>query len=340
MASVAGGTLAFRRSEPPPFWSTRGAANYLDSRTLAWARGGGAMERGTFCISCHTGLPFALARPELQVQPSATERQLLTSVEARVRLWPNVQPYLGDTGGGPPTEAVLNALVLAGEDARAGHLSPLTRRALQIMWSLQSTDGSWRWINAGNEPWEAPDSIYWGATLAAVATGMAPDGYRHEAQIQTSLKRLETYLRTSDQGGLMLGRLSLALADAKLPGLIGADQKTRILNNLKAMQHADGGWNVAGFIPSSWKRHDGGPQPTQSDGYATGLAAYTMEQCGDRSPGLSRALTWLSRNQDAATGAWPTLSPNSKKDPASDSGKFMTDAATAYASLALVGAAR
>jgi squalene-hopene/tetraprenyl-beta-curcumene cyclase len=40
-------------------------------------------------------------------------------------------------------------------------------------------------------------------------------------------------------------------------------------------------------------------------------------------------------NQDAATGAWLASSWNKKRDPASDVGKFMTDAGTAFAVLAL-----
>src|ERR1700678_3341498 len=46
-------------------WDTAGAVGYLDVRTKAWMRGG-AMDRGTFCISCHTAMPYALARPAVR----------------------------------------------------------------------------------------------------------------------------------------------------------------------------------------------------------------------------------------------------------------------------------
>ena len=50
---------------------------------------------------------------------------------------------------------------------------------------------------------------------------------------------------------------------------------------------------------------------------------------------VSRGLSWLAAHQDATTGMWWTASLNKQRDPATDPGKFMSDAATAYAALAL-----
>ena len=52
-------------------------------------------------------------------------------------------------------------------------------------------------------------------------------------------------------------------------------------------------------------------------------------------PQVRRALDWLVAHQDATVGNWFTASLNKQRDPATDAGKFMTDAATAYATLAL-----
>ena len=86
-----------------------------------------------------------------------------------------------------------------------------------------------------------------------------------------------------------------------------------------------------------------GRQPTAapdpaSDGSATGLVALVLQRAGvpRSNPQLSRALDWLTQHQDGTTGQWPASSLNKKRDPASDVGKFMSDAATAYAVMALV----
>ena len=46
------------------------------------------------------------------------------------------------------------------------------------MWALQQVKGdnagSWPWLQFNQEPWEANDSGYYGAALAAMAVGIAP----------------------------------------------------------------------------------------------------------------------------------------------------------------------
>jgi hypothetical protein len=71
-----------------------------------------------------------------------------------------------------------------------------------------------------------------------------------------------------------------------------------------------------------------------SDGYATGLATLALLST-DAHDSAQRGLAWLARHQESTTGSWPARSLNAKRDPASDPAKFMTDAATAFAMLAL-----
>src|SRR5215831_19084727 len=47
-------------------WDPKAAAAYLDRRMEWWSGWkGSARDHGTFCFSCHTAVPYALARPAL-----------------------------------------------------------------------------------------------------------------------------------------------------------------------------------------------------------------------------------------------------------------------------------
>ena len=79
---AAGVTHAASEPDARPF-NARAAAAYLDARAESWSTWSNAQrDRGTFCMSCHTTLPYALARPELrgrigETQPSAAEEKIL-----------------------------------------------------------------------------------------------------------------------------------------------------------------------------------------------------------------------------------------------------------------------
>ena len=106
-----------------------------------------ARDHETFCVSCHTVAPYAMARPALRAAlaeqaPSPIERKLLDNVTKRVRMWKEVEPFYPDETRGVPktaesrgTESILNALILASYDAPAGKLSPDARLALDNMWA-------------------------------------------------------------------------------------------------------------------------------------------------------------------------------------------------------------
>ncbi len=178
--------------EPGPTqFDAKAAAAYLDARAESWTTWSNAQrDRGTFCISCHTTLPYALSPARTagaaRREPTVTaEAKILDNLLTRARNWREIEPFYPDqTRGIPKTsesraiEAVMNALVLSRRDARAGHLSEDTRTAFDVMWSLQMktgpNNGAWTWLNFNYEPWESPNSPYFGASLAAIAVGSAP----------------------------------------------------------------------------------------------------------------------------------------------------------------------
>jgi len=344
-------------------WVPKTAAQYLDYRASWWMEWNGASrDHGTFCISCHTALPYALARPALRPALaeqglSANEQKLLDNVTKRVRLWNEVEPYYGDAGYGKGlesrgTEAVLNALILASYDSERGQLGVDTRNALQNMWASQQTAGdkagAWPWLQFDNEPWEANDSIYYGACLAAIAVGVAPGNYVDSPEAQSGLKLLRDYLHRESAAQSTINRIFLLWASTKLPGLLTRKQQNAIIEEVLSRQQEDGGWRLAsiawrwrGWTVKSllkvWLRADGTPLAHKSDGVATGLVTFVLEEAGVSSENvqLRRGLSWLTSNQNTAEGFWPATSINKRKSLTSDTGRFMSDAATAYAVLAL-----
>jgi squalene-hopene/tetraprenyl-beta-curcumene cyclase len=91
-------------------------------------------------------------------------------------------------------------------------------------------------------------------------------------------------------------------------------------------------------LPSlgAFVRHDGTEQDAASDGYATGFIVHVLLTAGvpKDDAKLAKGIAWL-RSHQSATGEWPAISVNKKRDPATHVGKFMTDAATSFAVLAL-----
>ncbi|HEY6268189.1 MAG TPA: hypothetical protein VIX11_07830 [Candidatus Acidoferrum sp.] len=362
-ACLAMGALAISRhteSSAASSWDQKGAAAYLDHRAswwMGWPKS--ARDHETFCVSCHTAVPYALSRsalrkPLAETAPSANERRLLDNVVKRVRLWKEVAPFYSDADRGVyktvesrGTESVLNALILASNDAQNGKLSDDTRTALDNMWSEQQTGGgrkgAWLWLRFANEPWEADDSDFYGANLAAIAVGMAPGNYRFSPEIQNNLKLLGEYLNRECAAQTTINRAVLLWASAKVPGLLESEKQKALMTELLGKQQPDGGWSLSS-LSGEWKRHDSTPQEAQSDGYATGLIAFALQQAGIRrdNPQHERALAWLAANQSRTEGNWPSSSLNNNKEHhlSPDTALFMNDAATAYAVLALTAANR
>jgi len=339
-------------------WNTVAAANYLESREVWWQRWPSAqMDHGTVCISCHTVVPYAMVQPALRQRlgekdRTAPETAMLNSVEKRVTEWAQMAPFFSEAAGpgkaaeSRATESVLNAVILANYDAADRHLRPVTRLAFDEAWALQEKTGDnaggWKWQNFHLRPWESNESSYQGAALFAVALGSAPDGYLNDEGIRENVNRLEGYLRTKYASQPIMSQLYVLWASAKMPALLSDSDRAALTARIEELQRPDGGWALSTMDEAdSWKkvlraRWNELTHPRRSDGCATGLAVLALQihAANANEIVLQRGLNWLNQHQED-DGSWWATSLNGSYDPDSDIARFMQDAATGYAVLAL-----
>jgi squalene-hopene/tetraprenyl-beta-curcumene cyclase len=334
-------------------WNARLAAQYMDSRQKEWVAWPMALHSGVACVSCHTGLPYLLSRPALRQAlgekdgPTLYENVLDASMRATVirtdakDLFDGLKGPIVDQVYG--AQVVLSALVLAMHDAPRGRLSPEGEKAFDRMWSLQlksdPDQGAWHWSDFDLDPWETKDSAFYGAALAALATGIAPTDYQSRPAIHENLAALTAYLRQGQKTTPLHNRLFLLWASARMRDLLPDNDRQAILGELWRKQEPDGGWNLESMGP--WKKREAAAPDVGSNAYVTALASFTVQQAGIQpsQAGLSRALAWLKAHQDPQSGNWTAASMNHKHSaygPVPE--KFMSDAATGYATAALLAA--
>ena len=330
-------------------WKPEEAGKYLDERQKAWF--GSAK-----CVSCHSGLPYALGRPALRKlvgakTPSEQETKLLTQIQMRVANWKKLDSkefglYYDDNDEKKKqswgTEAVFNAVILAFDDRYQGRSSPsaATQRAFANLWQTQvqagDNQGTWDWLDFSEAPWGNREARYFGAALAAIAVGTATGYYTPgvDADADAKVRLLRGYLKDRLPRQDLHNRVWGLWAATQMEGILTKAEQKQVIDQLLAKQQRDGGWSLASL--GTWLRSDRTAQETSSDGYATGLVLHVLQTAGVPKDHVqvAQGLDWLKRNQ-AATGAWRSVSLVKKRDPASHSGKFMSDAATAYAVLAL-----
>jgi squalene-hopene/tetraprenyl-beta-curcumene cyclase len=347
----------------PEEWNPQSAALYLDGREVWWQKWPPAqMDHGTVCISCHTVVPYALVRPALRKKLSeeemtGPEQTMLASIKKRVAEWSEMTPFYADAVDGSgktaeshSTEAVLNAVILSSYDRAQGHLSPTTLQAYNEAWALQEKTGAdaggWKWQNFHLAPWESSESGYQGAALMAVALGEAPENYASQTQVRDHLELLKQYLRRQYDAQPLMSKLYVLWASARIPGLLTEAERSDLIGKVAGVQLSDGGWALTSLDEQSrkhalvdeWKRLS---NTGEGDGCATGLAVLAMEVSGaeQHEEAIRRGVEWLKQHQ-TKDGSWWATSLNGQRDANSDIGRFMSDAATGYAALALEDAER
>ena len=301
-------------------WNPRLAAQYLDSRQKEWFVWPRANAAAKPCVSCHTGVTYLLARPALgkalgEDTPTVYETGLLASLRSRMdQKEPAAAPGLG-------VESILAARFLA------------TGEALERMWALQvregAAKGAWNWFSLDRDPWEMAESRFYGAALAAMAVPAKDHG-------RPAARELVAYLQREQAAQPLHNRLMLLWASAAFPEVLPAAARRAMVDEVWKQQQSDGSWTMDALGP--FQAHPKAPRPGGGNAYATAFAAYAIEQAGGdaANPKLARALAWLGAHQDPECGCWQAVSMNEQYEPGSMQSKFMSDAATSFAVLALL----
>ena len=286
---------------------------FMDDVSLQWQR-----ERK--CVTCHTnfayltmGTGYGADRAAFAAVRKFTEDLVSERWAAKGPRW--------------DAEVLVAAMGLAVSDAEGGgKLHPLTRKALDRMWTVQKPDGGWNWLKCGWPPMESDD--YFGATIALLATGRAPENYAATPAAQEGVKKVREYLAKNAPPSLHHKGM-LFWASKYVEGIMTPAEQKKTVDDLLALQRPDGGWAVSTFLP--WKRGDGKDQDLESsDGYGTGYVLH-LARLGGVSAGderIAKGLKWLKTHQ-RESGRWFTRSLNK------DGRSFLSHAGTAFALAAL-----
>jgi squalene-hopene/tetraprenyl-beta-curcumene cyclase len=282
---------------------------FMEDVSLQWQR-----ERK--CVTCHTnfaylttGSVYSAERPAYLAVRKFVEDLVNERWVAKGPRW--------------DAEVLVAAMGLAVSDAEGGgKLQPVTRKALDRMWTVQQPDGGWKWLKCGWPPMESDD--YYGATIALLATGRAPENYAETPAAQEGVRKIREYLATHAAPSLHHKGM-LFWASKHLPGLMTPEEQKKTVEDLLALQKPDGGWGVATFLP--WRRGDGKEQDLESsDGYGTAFVIHLARLGGIPATDerLAKGILWLKSHQ-RESGRWFTRSLNK------DGRSFLTHAGTAFA---------
>ena len=299
-------------------FSLERGARFLDAVSSDWTH-------KRKCVTCHTNLAHVMAGPIGKNGPSPALAEARAFFEGRVAGWERPGPGSHPIGEG---EAVAVSTALVFNDlATTGTLHPRTRAALDRMWTTQRPDGGWNWFDCDYPPLE--DDDYYGAALASLAVGHAPDDYQAGDSARAGLAKLRDYLRANPPPNLH-HRALLLWSSTKLDGLMPPAERDRTVADLLALQRPDGGWSLPSLIPTTVRDRAIDPATAPSDGYGTGYVTTILRQSGQPAdaPPIRRAVAWLKAHQ-RASGRWFTRSPSAV--PA----HYLTHVGTGYALMAL-----
>ena len=218
-------------------FSLDAAVECLDDAALTW-------QRDKKCFACHSNYAFLETRP---------------LVSGKTPIHDELRAKLEELAANPRQvsfrvmEGVMAACVLAQNDAlTTGKLHPVTRQSLDYMWNLQRAEGGFDWEKSSQPPAEIDD--HFGATMAVIGVGVAPDGYAATPTASAGLDRIRQYLMHNPPVNLHQRSMPLS-GSLHVDEIMTAAEREVVVDSLFAVQKRDGGWGVVSL--GNWKRHDG-----------------------------------------------------------------------------------
>jgi len=263
-------------------------------------------------------MTYLLARPMLrkalgETEPTTFETNLLEGLRTRQAndqsMFPGLQkePLKSQARN---VEAALAVLLLGPSNKPAWDHSP-------------SNEGGFK-LNL--DPWESEGSEYSTATMVAIGAARAGE----------KAPSLTKYLKREFPNQPLHHKVMALWA-----GVLDKPMRDSLLDDIWKLQAPDGGWTDEALGP--WQARPAKPD-TQgaSSAYATALITFALQQAGAgcSDPRSERARKWLKAHQSAETGAWSSPSMNKKFPEGSMQIRFMDDAATGFAVMALLDQGR
>jgi squalene-hopene/tetraprenyl-beta-curcumene cyclase len=241
-------------------WNPRLAAQYLDGRQKEWFAWPRAKAEGGPCVSCHTGMTYLLDRPALrralrESEPTPYEIGLLDGLRARVakRDAQELAKKPASPRVGSRSRFLCSVSGAQGRGRVAPRFSAEAEQAFDQLWSLQVKDGkakgAWPWFSYDLDPWETPESAFYGAAIAALAAGSAPAEYRDRPEIRARVNALTQYLQREQETQPLHNRLTLLWASSKLPGALPESMRQPLIDEILQKQQAEGGWTAESLGP-------------------------------------------------------------------------------------------
>jgi squalene-hopene/tetraprenyl-beta-curcumene cyclase len=298
-------------------FSEEQARAFLDDTSLKWAR-------QNRCGTCHTTIPYLMARPLLG--------------GANLAAWTEVRAAVSDFASDRIAKHAQDAAFIAGSsvaalavgDAAGGRPVQADTRALfDYLWASQGSDGSWVVPQKGMLPFLERDPRYV-AFMVALGLGYTTSNYYEEdPRGRVGFSKLRGFIRNNLPTSVH-DKAVLLWASARTHGLLSKKEQEDYTRSILTVQRDDGGWALPAM--GSWLRHDGpASDPSLSDGYATALSALVLCQRGysAKDAPIARALVWIRRHQ-RVSGRWYTRSLYSEHFQ-----NYLSNMGTAYAVMAL-----